>query len=91
MENTHEPIIDMETFQYVQDEMARRRELGALANKSLNITCFTGKIKCGNCGKSFMHNTRKNRAKFTTTYTDEDLRDVPQGHDAARHRQDADR
>ena len=72
VENTHEPIIDMETFQYVQDEMARRRELGALANKSLNITCFTGKIKCGNCGKSFMHNTRKNRAKFTTTYTDED-------------------
>ena len=72
VENTHEPIIDMETFRYVQDEMARRRELGALANKSLNITCFTGKIKCGNCGKSFMHNTRKNRAKFTTTYTDED-------------------
>ena len=72
VENTHEPIIDMETFQYVQDEMARRRELGALANKSLNITCFTGKIKCGFCGKSFMHNTRKNRAKFTTTYTDED-------------------
>ena len=72
VENTHEPIIDMETFQYVQDEMARRRELGALANKSLNITCFTGKIKCGFCGKSFMHNTRKNRAQFTTTYTDED-------------------
>ena len=72
VENTHEPIIDMETFQYVQDEMARRRELGALANKSLNITCFTGKIKCGFCGKSFMHNTRKNRAKFTTTYTNED-------------------
>jgi hypothetical protein len=72
VENTHEPIIDMETFQYVQDEMARRRELGALANKSLNITCFTGKIKCGFCGKSFMHNTRKNRAQFTTTYTEED-------------------
>ena len=72
VENTHEPIIDMETFQYVQDEMARRRELGALANKSLNITCFTGKIKCGICGKSFMHNIRKNRAQFTTTYTDED-------------------
>ena len=72
VENTHEPIIDMETFQYVQDEMARRRELGALANKSLNITCFTGKIKCCFCGKSFMHNTRKNRAQFTTTYTDED-------------------
>jgi len=68
VENTHEAIIDLETFQYVQDEMARRRELGALANKSLNITCFTGKIKCGICGKSFMHSTRKNRATITTTY-----------------------
>lgn len=65
VEGTHEAIIDMETFQYVQDEMARRRELGALANKSLNVTCFTGKVKCGLCGQSFMHNTRKNRAKVT--------------------------
>jgi len=65
VENTHEPIIDMETFQYVQEEMARRRELGPLANKSLNITCFTGKIKCESCGKSFMRNTRTNRAKLS--------------------------
>ena len=35
VENTHEAIIDMETFQYVQDEMARRRKLGALANVPL--------------------------------------------------------
>ncbi len=61
VENTHEAIIDLETFQYVQDEMARRRELGALANKSLNISCFTGKIKCPHCGVSYMHNTRKPR------------------------------
>ena len=67
VEGTHEAIIDMETFQYVQDEIARRKALGALANKSLNITCFTGKIKCCNCGKSFMHNVRKNRARFTST------------------------
>lgn len=38
VENTHEPIIDKETFDYVQQEMARRKELGALANKSLNTT-----------------------------------------------------
>ena len=45
VENNHEAIIDMETFQYVQDEMARRRKLGALANKSLkeNIWTFDGK------------------------------------------------
>ena len=62
VENTHEAIIDMETFQYVQDEMARRRELGALANKSLNTCCFTGKLKCPHCGVSLMHNTRKRKA-----------------------------
>ena len=61
VENTHEPIIDMETFQYVQDEIARRKELGALANKSLNTCCFTGKIKCPHCGVSYMHNKRTDR------------------------------
>lgn len=64
VENTHEAIIDMETFQYVQDEMARRRELGALANKSLNICCFTGKIKCPYCGYSYMHNRRTKNGHF---------------------------
>ncbi|WP_066647678.1 recombinase family protein [Christensenella timonensis] len=59
IENTHEAIIDMKTWQYVQDEMERRRKLGALANKSLNICCFTGKIKCPYCGLSYMHNRRK--------------------------------
>lgn len=61
VENTHELIIDMETFQYVQDEIARRKELGALANKSLNTCCFTGKIKCPHCGVSYMHNKRTDR------------------------------
>ena len=61
VEDTHEAINDLETFQYIQDEMARRRQLGALANKSLNISCFTGKIKCPYCGVSYMHNTRKPR------------------------------
>ena len=59
----HEAIIDREIFKYVQSEMARRKELGARSNKSLNITCFTGKIKCEKCGQSLMRNTRTNRAK----------------------------
>lgn len=61
VEDTHEPIIDFETFQYVQDEMERRKKLGPLANKSLNTSCFTGKIKCPYCNQSYMHNTRKPR------------------------------
>lgn len=71
VEGTHEAIIDMETFQFVQAEMARRRELGALANKSLNTCCFTGKLKCPFCGVSYMHNTRTDRgfAEFWTCGT----------------------
>ncbi|MCD8341243.1 MAG: recombinase family protein, partial [Clostridiales bacterium] len=64
VENTHEPIIDMDTFQYVQEEMARRRELGALANKSLNTCCFTGKIKCPYCGQSYMHSRRTKNGHY---------------------------
>jgi len=63
VENTHEAIIPMETYQAVQAEIARRQELGALANWSINTSCFTSKIKCGLCGASFVRNTRKNRAK----------------------------
>lgn len=61
VKNTHEAIIDKKTFDYVQEEMKRRRELGALANKSLNISCFTGKIKCPSCHQSYIHNMRKDR------------------------------
>ena len=68
VEDTHEAIIDKETFDYVQAEMARRKELGAFANKSLNITCFTSKLKCSRCGCSYVRNQRANRTKHTSTY-----------------------
>ena len=61
VEHTHEAIIDKATFDYVQKEMARRKALGPLANKALNTSCFTGKIKCGICGKSYVCDFRKHR------------------------------
>lgn len=64
VENTHEPIIDMKTFRLVQEEMARRRELGPFANKSLNTTCFTRKLRCGKCGSFFTRCTRPIRVKY---------------------------
>lgn len=63
VENTHEPIIDMETFQYVQAEMARRRALGPFGNKSLNLTCFSTIIKCELCGKSYVRSNRFQKGK----------------------------
>ncbi len=59
VEDTHPAIIDKETFDFVQAEMARRRELGCFANKALNLTFFSTKIKCGNCGRSFLRSARK--------------------------------
>lgn len=64
VENTHEAIIDKETFDYVQSEIARRKELGPLANKSLDTCCFTGKIKCPHCGLSYMHEHRTDRGTY---------------------------
>lgn len=63
VQDTHEAIIDKVTFDYVQKEMARRREMGAIANKSIPTTCFTGKLVCGMCGRHFYHSvSRKNKA-----------------------------
>ena len=61
VENTHEAIIPMEVYQAVQKERQRRRELGALANWSINTSCFTSKIKCGNCGKSYRRSGKHQR------------------------------
>ena len=61
VEDTHPAIIDKATFDYVQEEIARRKELGPRANKSLNLTCFSGMLKCSHCGQSYMHNKRSDR------------------------------
>lgn len=64
VENTHEAIIDQATFDYVQQEMTRRKALGAQANKSLNLTCFSGKIKCPYCHISYMHNPHRRKSNI---------------------------
>lgn len=58
-ENTHPAIISKEDYDAVQEEMARRRELGAHANPAINTTCLSGTIKCGVCGRSYVKSTRK--------------------------------
>lgn len=67
VENTHEAIIPMETYQAVQAEIQRRRELGALANWSINTSVFTSKIKCPHCNRSYVRsrNTKKSHTSDT--------------------------
>lgn len=69
VENTHEAIIPMEVYQAVQEEKAHRRELGVFANWSINTSCFTSKIKCGRCGKSYQRSNRKGRKDPDANYT----------------------
>ncbi|WP_322176023.1 zinc ribbon domain-containing protein [Acutalibacter caecimuris] len=59
MWRSHPATIDKATFDYVQEEMARRREVGCFANKALNLSCFSSKTKCGNCDRSFVRSARK--------------------------------
>ncbi len=67
-ENTHEAIIPMETFQAVQNERKQRRELGALANWSIPTSCFTSRIKCGICGKSYRRSGKRRRKDPNEVY-----------------------
>lgn len=51
----HEPIIDRNTFDAVQAEIERR---AVAANvKQGSATAFTGKIRCGICGKNYRRKT----------------------------------
>ena len=68
VENSHEAIISMETYQAVQEERKRRRELGVLANWSIATTCFTSKIKCAACGKSYRRSGKRQQKYSDEVY-----------------------
>lgn len=58
VENTHEPIIDIETWDKVQMLLKRRtRKLDLETNKNI----FAGFLKCGDCGRSMTKMIYKNR------------------------------
>ena len=67
-ENTHPAIIDQDTFDKVQAEIARRRELGVFANWSIKTTCFTSKVKCGNCSVSYRRSGKRQRKDSNEVY-----------------------
>lgn len=63
--NTHEPIIDRETWDKVQVLLKRQhRDLELTKNNSI----FAGFLKCGDCGRSMMKNSWK-RADGSRTYS----------------------
>ena len=55
----HAPIISRELFDKAQRELARRSPSDDQKAKHSNRYCFSGKIKCGICGSSYVSRTKK--------------------------------
>ena len=66
-EGTHPVIIDPETYHAVQREISVRQALGYRANQSIPFTCFSSKIICGRCSRTYRRKTYL-RKEYTTKY-----------------------
>ncbi len=66
IENHHEPIIERELWTLVQEELAKRNLRANYGKGHSNRYVFSGKIKCGECGASFV--SRKRKRKDGSTY-----------------------
>ena len=62
VEDTHPVIIEKELFNKVQEEIERRKALGYRANQSLTFSCFTSKLHCSICGKTYRKRTIPNKS-----------------------------
>lgn len=54
IEDCHEAIVDRSTFRWVQEEIRRRRAEGHTAHPGIKTYCFTNKIFCGECGRTYV-------------------------------------
>lgn len=61
VENTHEPIIDKDTWNKVQNLLTRNTRQTGLTQ---NIHIFAGFLKCGDCGRAMAKITRKGVTTF---------------------------
>ena len=60
-EGTHEPIIDMETYEKAQALIKERGSKGWGHNRYSDTTCFYQKIICGRCGRYYVHCRKKRK------------------------------
>ncbi len=60
-EGTHEAIIDMNTYEKVQEMLKERSGKGWGHNRYSDTTCFYQKIVCGRCGMFYVHENRKRK------------------------------
>jgi len=60
IENNHEAIIDLDVWDKVQLELAKRSNKKKLKNRHSNRYWCSGKMVCGECGKSFRRSSKTN-------------------------------
>ena len=61
LKDHHEPIIDRDLWDIVQAELAKRDRKGVSRAGHARRYLFSGKIKCGECGASFVSRRKKRR------------------------------
>lgn len=61
IQNHHEPIIDRALWNLVQEELKNRNLHNHEGNRHSNRYIFSGKIKCGACGHTFISRQRKRK------------------------------
>lgn len=59
LKNHHEPIVERELWEKAQREIVRRNIRGKCPGGHGNRYPLSGKIKCGECGRSFVSRSRK--------------------------------
>lgn len=57
----HEPVISRELFEEAQTEFAKRRKVLGDGRKYSRRYCFSGLIRCGACGHSYVSRTKKTK------------------------------
>lgn len=66
IQDCHEAVVDRDTFRWVQAEIKRRRAEGHTAHPGIKTYCFTNKIVCGECGRTYTR--QMNRYKVMPPY-----------------------
>lgn len=66
IQNHHVPIVDRALWDLVQSEIQKRNRHGQLSAGHSNRYVFSGKLKCGECGASFV--SRREKRKDGSSY-----------------------
>ena len=64
VENSHEAIIEPETYELVQAEFKRRKKAGSCTSA---INCFASRITCGDCGGFYGRKVWHSNTKYAQT------------------------